>query len=159
MQRQNLQPKRMAEDEGQHRGAKKPRNPETTDTTTNPLCKSRITETALSSNSSSSSSLVTSSVNIHRSLWPVRGANNEVTTIAISTDTALKPDFWPIFSLCGNFLPTPRNGKDTDQLPFTEAEIEKTTKPHTQLSDWEVYHILRLGLGRTMAKNHTTDLR
>lgn len=150
--------KRAAEDGGQHPGDKKPRTPETSEDVMKKNAQKRNTEIVMSIDGSSSGSLVNSSMNVHRSLWPVRGANNEVTTIAISTNIALNPEFWPISSLCGNFLPTPMKGRETDQLPLTQSEIE-STKPHHPLSDWEVYHILRLGLGRTMAKNHKSDLR
>lgn len=105
-----------------------------------------------------SSDLLASSSITQRSLWPVRGANKEVTYISISTEIALKPDFWPASSLCGSFFPRPSGGSSNDQLPFTKAELESSL-PQVLLSDWQVYQIMQLGLGRIMSKNHPSDLR
>jgi len=117
--------------------------------------KARIIESSVAI---TSSDLLASSANTQRSLWPVRGANNEVTYVSISTEIALKPDFWPASSLCGTFFPPPSGGSSNDQLPFTKAALG-LSQPRALLSDWQVYQILQLGLGRIMAKNHPSDLR
>lgn len=149
------EPEHYAEVRDNGTAFKRPKDPDRYQDISISRGKARIVEpsVAITNNDQLGSSSYT-----QRSLWPVRGANNEVTYISISTETALKPGFWPASSLCGSFFPPPSSGSSNGQLPFTKAELESSL-PQTLLSDWQVYQILQLGLGRIMSKNHPSDLR
>lgn len=149
------QPEHYAEVRGNSTAFERPKDPDRYQDITISRGKARFIEPSVAITSSDQ---LGSSSYTQRSLWPVRGANNEVTYISISTETALKPDFWPASSLCGSFFPPPSGGSSNDHLPFTKAELESSL-PQALLSDWQVYQILQLGLGRIMSKNHPSDLR
>lgn len=155
MKEQFFQPGHYAGVRGLNTALNRPKNPDRLQDIRISRRKARIIEPSVAI---TSSDLLASSLNTQRSLWPVCGAKKEVTYISISTEIALKPDFWPASSLCGSFFPPPSGGSSNDQLPFTKAELGLSL-PQALLSDWQIYQILQLGLGRIMAKNHPSDLR
>ena len=155
MRLRTIRPKRSVEDAGQNPVSKKSKTPKNPKDTMGSNHKPQSNQSLVAARSNN---VPTPSASTHRSLWPVRGANNQVTSITISTEVALKPDFWPAQSLCSNVLSDVFNRNQPVHLPLTPAELEQTP-PQSGLSDWQMYQILQLGLGRTMAKNHSSDLR